>query len=615
MSIFRQFRYLAKKRKEIFSAFVAVIFIAALLWFANSSKALTYFFTQNSWAGGASVSTRTRTNEQGSPGAWTNYFSSTFTTGTDLKLTAVNKIYRPDYADLNNYNVAGSNGIHVFATTTPQLSFNPPVGTGGAIKLARESTSAPNKVEVDSFYDPGNSTNYNNNDILALDQREMPHVVFRNSTNGIYYKRYNGSSASGWMPDPTALALYDTAASTRPPAFTIDNKGRLHVLFYNASAGVNRLYYKTCDASMQGDPNATKCTAIGDWSGSTEVDLTLNGGSIQPALFADKNGKLHMVYGRDNPSADLYYRSCDANNCAATLSASVVINSTETSFENHIVADESGNPRILSMVDGISAVDGTPRVYWCNASCTNAASWNLKFYDTTTLGTGSVSASGFSIDKNGTLYITYGRTSDNTARFVQCAAPGANPPLTCTPATHLSWVNGAGTGKFDGNAVMPTGKPHFFYSVNTNNQLQFQRCTGDCTLSDGWTAPTQFSSRAVFDSVSVAVDSYDTPHVIWQDGGTAGLNYLTMKYKIKDWPGGSVGVYTSSVKDLDPPGGLVWGAISWELTNMGLASGPEIRVRTAHTLDGTGNPSLHKGGSAVPAFSLCVPIASGGDIS
>jgi BNR repeat-like domain len=131
---------------------------------------------------------------------------------------------------------------------------------------------------------------------ISVGPNDFVHIVwvgYKNDNDEIFYRRSIDKGAT-WN---TAKRLTQTSGESQDPDIALAPNGGIHVVWNEDTPGNKEIYYKK---SMDG----------GD-SWSTVLRLTFSAGSSQcPALAADFNNGIHVVWEDDTPgNEEIYYRS------------------------------------------------------------------------------------------------------------------------------------------------------------------------------------------------------------------------------------------------------------------------------------------------------------------
>ena len=200
------------------------------------------------------------------------------------------------------------------------------------------------------------SSEYSRPNSLAIDSSDNIHIAIEDNTPGnweIYYKK----STNGGTSWTTKRLTYNPGMSY-DPFLAVDSKNHIHVVFWDDTPGNYEIYYKRST-----DGGVT-------W---TTKRLTFNSGySLDPAIFADVNDILHVLWGDSTPKNagfDIYYKKSTDGGITWTTTRLTWI--SDSSREPALVFDSYN---ILHLVWRDSAL-GNFEIY-CKKSTNGGTSWS-----------------------------------------------------------------------------------------------------------------------------------------------------------------------------------------------------------------------------------------------
>jgi hypothetical protein len=284
-------------------------------------------------------------------------------------------------------------------------------------------------------------------------------------------------------------------------SIALEGSGRLHISYNDGSNAA--LMYATCVAN---------CTAAASWDTVTADGVSVGG--RWTSLKVDATGGIHVSYAA---FFGLNYATCTTNCTTAANWQHVIVDST-ASVGNYSSLAMGGSGSLH--VAYFDETNGNLKYATCASNCVLAASWST----TTVDNTGDVGYyASLALSAGGRLHVTYWDLTNGDLRYATCT-------MSC--ATGANWQavtvdDGGSVGSATSLAVDASGGVHVSYSDNTNSNLRYATCPGNCTTTVAWQAATVDSVGEVASSTALVVDGTGRVHIAYRDDTNSNLKYAT----------------------------------------------------------------------------------------
>jgi len=339
---------------------------------------------------------------------------------------------------------------------------------------------------------------------IATDSSGNLHLVWFDSTPGlakIYYKKSTDGGAT-WAANKR---ISWTSGWSGYPAIAVDSSDNLHVVWWDSAPGNNEIYY-----TKSTDGGAT-------WTASRRLTWT-SGSSLYPALAVGFSGNLHLVWYDDTPgNSEIYYRKSSNGGVTWTTSQRLTFTSGRSIYPA-IAVDSIGSVHVIWSDE----TPGNLEIYH-KKSTDGGATWTANQRLTWTLGAASYGAS-IAVNPSGTLQLVWNDFAPgNEEIYYRKSTDGGT---TWTPSQRLTWTSGSSL--YPAIGVDSLGGLHVIWQDDTpgNNEIYYKKSTDGGAI---WTA----NQRLTWTSgqtrwPNIAVDFSDNLHAVWWDD-TPGNNEIYYK--------------------------------------------------------------------------------------
>lgn len=581
---------IAVHREKIIAFITIFAIVGSAFRFVEYSDALSYTFTQSSWAGGYSASVPTHTaNRSG----WTNFASNSniaTSTSLSLALTAATK----KLTTISDFSMAG------VATSTLRVvsETGTAVTNDGMLRLE----AAEDTLSLSDIYNPvlEGATQVNDVVKLALDDAGNPYTVIRNhitaSTQTLYFTRRQTPASAVWVDPPLALVTSNIFSH----AFAIDGVGGKHVVYYDATANyIKELYCaptNTCDSSFH-------------WSGPTNV-APVTGGEAQMDMEKDPSGNLHLFFDDSaGGSRGIWYKKCTADTTApytgctwssapgssASFSYSAFANSARTVDVKYYSYGGASFPIAAVTFNGTGS-----RLYYFYPNTTAVLASFLVASDATRdnlnnyINPGADNSSLGFATYNNNLYFSFFSSNNYNLYVTRCLIGGS----CSTPQALSQGVQGKADGRYSELFVAGTSEMTVVYERQNPTTAVYRRtcqisayASLPCAASTNWSTPVSYIAKEPDDGIQAKISTFDEPHIAFRsrDGDTA---FYAHDYAPQ-------GTYTSGAFELQQNAVFYLQSVAWQHAT---PTGTSVTVRaktgaTASISDIGSCPSLTSGGS------------------
>ena len=322
---------------------------------------------------------------------------------------------------------------------------------------------------------------------LAVDSNGHIHVVWDDETPGnreVYYKK-STDAGSTW----TTKRLTYSSSSSRDAVVAIDSNDHIHVAWMDESPGNSEIYYKK---STNGGAN---------W---TTKRLTYNSGaSFSPAITVDSNDHIHLVWDDDSPldSEIFYKRSTDGG--ATWTTKRLTYNSLNSWYP--IIAVASNNHLYVVW----HQFSPSETEIYLKRSTNGGVTWTTKRL---TYNSGYSRYPAIAMDSNDHIHLVWDDDSPgNLEIYYKKSTDGG------TNWTTKRLTDNSGGSKEPSIAVDSGNRIHVVWMDLTpvNYEIFYRKSTDGGANWRNVKRLTWNSNHSEYPSV--ATDSSDNIHVVWQD--------------------------------------------------------------------------------------------------
>jgi len=321
---------------------------------------------------------------------------------------------------------------------------------------------------------------------IAVDSNNYIHVVWHDDSPGNYEIYYKMSTNGGTTWSIRRLTY--NAGSSRVPQIAVDSSSNIHVVWMDDTSGNNEIYYKK--------------STNGGTTWSTRRFTYNPGNSVSPAIVADSNNYIHVVWS-DNTTQwpEIYYKKSTDGGVSWTTKRLTYKSSISVM---PAIAVDSNNYIHVVWCDTSS---GDGNIYY-KKSVDGGTSWTTKRL---TNNSGSSQSPKIAVDSNnyihvvwhdytpGNFEIYYKRSTDGgaswtTKRLTWNSEPSALPSISIDSMDyiHIVWLDDT------------PGNGEIFYKRSTNG-------------GGTWTAKRLTYNPGTSSSPAITVDSNNHIHVTWTD--------------------------------------------------------------------------------------------------
>lgn len=350
---------------------------------------------------------------------------------------------------------------------------------------------------------------------LALDEKDYPHIIYRDYTHqALKYAYWDGSR---WH-----IEIVDGSGRGRHTSLALDGNGYPHVSYRDDS-----------DWNLK----------YAHWDGSAwQIETVDDSGSVRyTSLALDSSGHPHIAYCAGAPRSNLRYAHWDGS----AWQIKTVDSSGNVGKFNSLALDASDYPH-FSYYD--STKKGLKYARW------NGLGWYRQILDTS----GEVGKyTSLALDASGHPHISYYDDTHYDLKYAHW--DGASWSFKTVDSDGY-------VGKYTSLALDAAGHPHISYYDDYNNDLKVARWDGAT-----WQIETVDSAGYVGEYNSLALDGWGNPHISYFDDTTDDLKYAwwgvpPVELTIQDnyaWPGRTaipitVSVDNQSQNPIPIAGGEFW---------------------------------------------------------
>jgi hypothetical protein len=325
---------------------------------------------------------------------------------------------------------------------------------------------------------------------LAVDSGDGLHVVWHDNTAGnneVYYRRStNGGTSWG-----SVKRLTWNSGNSQGVSIAVDAGDAIHVVWYDATPGRFQVYYR-------------KSPDTGITWGATRQLADTTGVSYTPAIAADPDGTLHIVWSDNTPGNKEIYHMRSLNG-GATWSAAKRL--TWTSGESAYSAMDATN--------GVHVVwgDDTPgnhEIYY-RRTTDGGITWGAVKRLTWTSDPAFYPA--VAVDSGSAIHVTWSESPGALSEILYKRS--TNGGVTWNAVKRLTWTSGYSRGP--AVAVDANDDVHIVWDDDTpgNKEVYYRQSPAGGTT---WGAVKRLTWTAGdSSSAAMAVDSSHTIHIVWHD--------------------------------------------------------------------------------------------------
>jgi hypothetical protein len=328
--------------------------------------------------------------------------------------------------------------------------------------------------------------------VVAVDSANHLHVFWYDYTPGnaeVYYKR-SEHAGNSWT---SARRITWNPGTSNHPAVALDSLDHLHLVWFDNTPGNDEIYYKRSEDGGN------------SWTANQRLTWT-SGFSQYPAIAVDPSNHLHVVWEDSQPgNSELYHMTSEDGGASWSSPERITWTSGHSAYPC-VAADSTGDLHL-------TWVDETPLNYevYYKRSDDGGDTWTDGQRITWT--SGSDYSPGVVCDSAVGLYLFW---CDNTSGLYEVyAKKSEDGGAGWLAAQRLTWTEGSSSSPAIG--VDSLGRMHLVWENFTPGHAEIfykQSTDGGGSWSAGqrltWNSGHSYSA-------SLAVDSLDRLHVVWND--------------------------------------------------------------------------------------------------
>ncbi len=328
----------------------------------------------------------------------------------------------------------------------------------------------------------------------------------------IFYRVWNATTGA-WMP--VEVVSFEHNGTSYIPVIAVDADGHVHVAWadntnYSSAGTDDDIFYERWNATT------------GTWTPTAVVSNVSSGNSVDPQIATDAHGNVHAVwkdmtdYNDSGSDWDLFYGCWNTTTDTWTMPQVVTAESTSGSQQPALAADSNGTVHVVWK----ESFGGYNNIFYKYRNATDAT-WSAAELITTESSTFDTRLAEIAVDKGGHLHMVYwqvgtygGSGSDDDIFYKRRNATTGNWTITEVVSTesvsHSS--EPALTTDHEGNV-------HVAWSDFITIVYKYWNAT-----TGNWTSTEVVSteSTGISSKPTIAVDGTGIVHIAWEDT----TNYL-----------------------------------------------------------------------------------------